>query len=115
MHQNTKNKYQIIINIQISKKDIIIMIMGKIIIGTRGSQLALAQTNIVKNHLQKLLPNTNIQIKIIKTTGDKNMSPVPLDTVGKGWFTKEIDKALLNGRIDLAVHSLKDLPQELPI
>lgn len=87
----------------------------KIIIGTRGSQLALAQTNIIKEKLQTLLPKVSIDVKIITTTGDKNMIPVPLDSVGKGWFTKEIDKALLEGQIDLAVHSLKDLPEVLPV
>lgn len=88
--------------------------MDKLIIGTRGSQLSLAQTEIIKEKLQRFFPKTQIEIKIIKTTGDINMNPVPLDTVGKGWFTKELDKALLDGRIDLAVHSLKDLPEELP-
>src|SRR5689334_748769 len=85
-----------------------------IIIGTRGSQLSLAQTNLIKNQLQKLLPKTVIEIKIIKTTGDKNMQPVPLDTIGKGWFTKELDQALLDGKVDLTVHSLKDIPEEIP-
>lgn len=89
--------------------------MGKrIVIGTRGSQLSLVQTNLVKNMLQSLLPTTKIDIEIIHTEGDRNMSPVPLDTVGKGWFTKELDKALLAKKIDLAVHSLKDIPEELP-
>jgi len=81
----------------------------KIIIGTRGSQLSINQTNIVKNLLQPLVPDTLIEIITIKTSGDKNMSPIPLDTIGKGWFTKEIDQQLLDGKIDLAVHSLKDL------
>jgi len=88
--------------------------MDKLIIGTRGSQLSLTQTEIIKEKLQQISTKTQIEIKIIKTTGDENMNPVPLDTVGKGWFTKELDKALLDKRIDLAVHSLKDLPEELP-
>jgi hydroxymethylbilane synthase len=88
--------------------------MDKLIIGTRGSRLSLSQTEIIIKELEKLFPGREIEIKIIKTTGDKNMNPVPLDTVGKGWFTKELDKALLSGKIDLAVHSLKDLPEELP-
>jgi hydroxymethylbilane synthase len=88
--------------------------MKKIIIGARGSKLSLIQTDIIKNHLQPFLPNTQIEVKVIKTTGDKNMSPVPLDSIGKGWFTKEIDKELLDGDIDMAVHSLKDLPEVLP-
>jgi hydroxymethylbilane synthase len=87
--------------------------MKKIIIGARGSNLSLIQTEIVRKKLQKILPDTNIEIKIITTKGDKNMNPVPLDSVGKGWFTKEIDQALLDGSIDLAVHSLKDLPETL--
>lgn len=82
-------------------------------IGTRGSQLALWQTEYVKHQLSNHFPNIEIQIKIIKTTGDtiQNRSLVGL---GKGVFTKEIETALLNGEIDLAVHSLKDLPTELP-
>src|SRR5205823_6396609 len=60
-----------------------------------------------------LFPKKEIETQIIKTTGDKNMNPVPLDSIGKGWFTKELDKALLEGSIDLAVHSLKDLPEDL--
>ncbi len=85
-----------------------------ITIGTRGSALALKQTEIVKDSLLELEPNLDVQVKIIKTEGDKNLSPIPLDVVGKGWFTKDIEKALLEGQIDLAVHSLKDLPEELP-
>src|SRR4051812_12147292 len=81
----------------------------KIIIGTRGSQLSITQTTLVKNLLQPLVGTTVIEIVIIKTYGDKNMNPIPLDAIGKGWFTKEIDKQLLEGKIDIAVHSLKDL------
>lgn len=85
------------------------MSQKKIIIGTRGSQLSLVQTNIVKDLLQLHVPNTEIEITTITTKGDKNMKPIPLDTIGKGWFTKEIDKQMLDGTIDMAVHSLKDL------
>lgn len=92
----------------------VVLTMKKIIIGTRGSKLALIQTDIVKNQLEALLPDIHIEVATITTKGDKNMSPVPLDSVGKGWFTKEIDKALLEGTIDIAVHSLKDLPEVLP-
>jgi hydroxymethylbilane synthase len=81
----------------------------KIIIGTRGSQLSLTQTTLVKNLLKPLVPEIEIEIKTITTSGDKNMSPIPLDTIGKGWFTKEIDKQLLDGVVDMGVHSLKDL------
>src|SRR6266404_1083297 len=85
-----------------------------IIIGTRRSQLSLVQTGLIKKKLQILFPQKHIETKIIKTTGDKNMKPIPLDTIGKGWFTKELDKALIDETIDIAVHSLKDLPEELP-
>lgn len=82
-------------------------------IGTRGSQLALWQASFVKQQLAHHSPNLEVNLKIIKTTGDtiQNRSLVGL---GKGVFTKEIEIALLNGDIDLAVHSLKDLPTELP-
>jgi len=86
----------------------------KIIIGTRGSQLSIAQTNIIKDTLAEIYPQYEIELQLITTKGDVNMAPIPLDTVGKGWFTKEIDKALLQGKVDLAVHSLKDLPEVLP-
>ncbi len=85
------------------------MSIKRIVIGTRGSQLSLVQTNIVKDLLQAELPHTTIEIITITTSGDKNLSPIPLDTIGKGWFTKEIDRQHLEGKIDLAVHSLKDL------
>lgn len=87
--------------------------MKKITIGARGSRLSLIQTEIVKGKLLSIFPGIEISVKIIKTYGDKNLKPIPLDSVGKGWFTKEIDQELLNGEIDLAVHSLKDLPEEL--
>lgn len=85
-----------------------------IILGTRGSNLALIQTGIVKVLLLQLYPHITINVTIINTTGDKNMNPVPLDSVGKDWFTKELDKALLDGTIDAAVHSLKDISEMLP-
>src|SRR5438876_12010223 len=80
-------------------------------IGSRGSQLALWQAN----HIAALLRarGCQVEIEIIKTTGDKILD-VPLAQVGtKGMFTKEIEEALAGGRIDLAVHSLKDLPTAL--
>lgn len=82
--------------------------------GTRGSQLSLVQTDIIKNLLLRQNSSLQLAVKIIKTKGDKNMSPIPLDSIGKGWFTKELDSELLQGTIDLAVHSLKDLPETLP-
>src|SRR5579862_6651267 len=83
-----------------------------LIIASRGSQLALWQARWVQKQLTDLGHPTRIEI--IKTTGDK-ITDVPLAQVGtKGLFTKEIEEALLEGRADLAVHSLKDLPTELP-
>ena len=87
---------------------------NKIVLGSRGSQLALWQTNHVKTTLEKHFPEINLEIKIIKTTGDK-MLDVALAKIGdKGLFTKQIETALLNGEIDLAVHSLKDLQTVQP-
>lgn len=81
-------------------------------IGSRGSQLALWQARYIQTRLREL--GVESEIEIIRTTGDK-ITDVPLAKVGgKGLFTKEIEEALLDGRVDLAVHSLKDLPTELP-
>jgi hydroxymethylbilane synthase len=83
-----------------------------LVIASRGSQLALWQARWVQGRLAAL--GHESRIEIIKTTGDK-ITDVPLAKVGtKGLFTKEIEEALLDGRADLAVHSLKDLPTELP-
>lgn len=82
-------------------------------IGTRGSKLALWQSNYIKGRLEELtgLP---VSLKVIKTTGDKILD-VPLAKVGgKGLFTKEIEVELIDGTVDLAVHSMKDVPTELP-
>ncbi|CUS97644.1 hydroxymethylbilane synthase [Candidatus Chrysopegis kryptomonas] len=88
--------------------------MRKIIIGTRGSKLALWQTEFVKKKLSENFPDLEFEIKIIKTKGDKILDS-PLSKIGdKGIFTREIEIELLNGEIDLAVHSLKDLPTKLP-
>src|SRR5664279_5292410 len=83
-----------------------------LVIASRGSQLALWQARWVAAQLSAA--GHECRIEIIKTTGDK-IADVPLAKVGtKGLFTKEIEEALLDGRADLAVHSLKDLPTELP-
>src|SRR5260370_10163888 len=83
-----------------------------LVIGSWGSQLALWQARWIGERLAERGQETSLEI--IKTTGDK-ITDVPLAKVGtKGLFTKEIEEALLDGRIDLAVHSLKDLPTELP-
>jgi len=89
--------------------------MKKIIcIGTRGSQLALWQANFIKSEIESLFPDLNVELKIIKTTGDR-ITDRPLAMVGgKGLFVKEIENALLSNDIDLAVHSMKDMPGELP-
>jgi hydroxymethylbilane synthase len=86
----------------------------KIKIGTRGSKLALWQAGWVQSALYKKDPLLSVEIKIIKTKGDRILD-VPLAMVGgKGLFVKEIEEALLDGRIDLAVHSMKDMPAEIP-
>ncbi|RLD69534.1 MAG: hydroxymethylbilane synthase [Bacteroidetes bacterium] len=89
--------------------------MNKIInIGTRGSKLALYQAKRLKSELLEQFPDTQIEIVIIKTKGDKILD-VALSKIGdKGLFTKEIENALLDGTVDMAVHSLKDLPTVLP-
>jgi hydroxymethylbilane synthase len=84
------------------------------IIGSRGSKLALWQSEWVRSRLIELRPATEIRIEVIKTSGDVLLD-VPLATIGgKGVFTKELEEALLAEKIDLAVHSLKDLPTTLP-
>lgn len=86
--------------------------MQQLIIGTRGSVLALWQANYIKECLQTQYPQINVEIKIVKTKGDKILD-VPLAKIGgKGLFTKELEELLLQGEIDLAVHSLKDVPVE---
>ncbi|HEY2380454.1 MAG TPA: hydroxymethylbilane synthase [Terriglobia bacterium] len=83
-------------------------------LGTRGSPLALWQANWTKSALEQRWPGLSVELLAIKTTGDKILD-VPLAKIGgKGLFTKELDEALLDGRIDLAVHSLKDIPFQLP-
>ena len=85
-----------------------------LVIATRGSRLALWQANAVKDSLLKLHPFLEVSLEIVKTTGDI-MQDVPLAQIGgKGLFVKEIEEALLCGRADLAVHSVKDVPMTLP-
>ena len=90
--------------------------LEKLIIGTRGSPLALAQANEVKNKL--VLSNDidpeKIKIEIIKTSGDKFLNTSLSKIGGKGLFTKEIQQAIIEERIDIAVHSMKDVETELP-
>ena len=84
-----------------------------LVIGSRGSKLALWQAEQARERLLQLNPQLEIRIDIIKTTGDVKSDPLSV-IGGKGVFTKELEDALLDQRIDLAVHSLKDLPTILP-
>ncbi len=88
-----------------------------IILATRGSALALAQANVVAAQCRAAFPRLRFELKIIKTTGDKLQTASLAQegkTLPKGLFTKELEVALLKHRADIAVHSLKDLPTELP-
>lgn len=84
-----------------------------LVIGSRGSKLALWQAEQARQNLQALEPKIAVTIEIIKTTGDVKSDPLSV-IGGKGVFTKELEDALLDKRIDIAVHSLKDLPTILP-
>jgi hydroxymethylbilane synthase len=87
---------------------------NKIFIGTRGSKLALWQAEFIKSELNGLYPSLEIELIKIKTTGDKILD-VPLAMVGgKGLFVKEIEEALLRREVDIAVHSMKDVPTDFP-
>ncbi len=86
----------------------------KVKIGTRGSSLALWQTRLIEMQLRRLYPDLIIEIEIIKTKGDKILDQALSKIEGKGLFTKEIEDKLLDSSIDMAVHSLKDMPTELP-
>lgn len=88
----------------------------RIVIGTRGSKLALWQTNWVKAELERHIPGIIVEIQIISTKGDRvlDVSLPKLGEQGKGLFTKELEEAILSRKVDIAVHSLKDLPTELP-
>jgi hydroxymethylbilane synthase len=83
-------------------------------IGTRGSALALWQANHISDLLSQALPELHTEIVVIKTTGDRNLESPLSEIGGKGVFVKEIEDALLGDRIDIAVHSMKDLPAFLP-
>ena len=90
----------------------------KLRIGTRGSPLALAQTQSVINTIKTTLPKkaeaNSLQTVVIKTSGDRLTNNLLSDVGGKGLFTKELDEALTNNEIDLAIHSMKDIPTYLP-
>ncbi|RUM93190.1 MAG: hydroxymethylbilane synthase [Thermodesulfatator sp.] len=86
----------------------------KLVLATRKSKLALAQSNWVKSCIQEVRPGVSVSLLEVTTKGDKILD-VPLAKVGgKGLFVKEIEEAMLQGRADLAVHSLKDVPTEIP-
>jgi hydroxymethylbilane synthase len=87
------------------------------VLGTRGSALALAQAELVKQALHNVQPDLSVETRIITTSGDRNQQVIGAKISGaglKGMFTREIEAALLSGEIDAAVHSLKDLPGQLP-
>jgi len=86
----------------------------KLRIGTRGSKLALWQADFIKSELLRHFPDIDTSITVIKTKGDKLLDSPLSEIGGKGVFVKEIEESLLNNSIDIAVHSLKDLPSVLP-
>lgn len=86
----------------------------KIVIGSRESRLAVIQSEQVKAWMEGRFPETEVQILTMKTTGDKILNEALGKVGGKGLFVKELDYALADGRSDISVHSLKDVPMELP-
>ncbi len=87
---------------------------GNIKIGTRGSKLALWQAEWVKARIEERFPSCCAELVVIKTRGDKILDAPLAKIGGKGLFVKEIEEALMDGRIDLAVHSMKDMPADIP-
>jgi len=87
--------------------------VNRLTIATRGSELALWQANHVRDRLRAIAPDLDVQLSIIKTTGDAILDRPLADIGGKALFVKEIEQALLDGAADLAVHSMKDVPAEL--
>jgi hydroxymethylbilane synthase len=88
--------------------------VDRLIVGTRGSELALWQSKHIKSRLSSLFPTLHVELRVIKTLGDRVLDS-PLSRIGdKGLFTKEIERALADKTIDLAVHSMKDVPTQLP-
>ncbi len=88
--------------------------MKKLIIATRGSKLALWQSNHIKELLEKFHKGLSVELKIMKTKGDKILDTPLAKIGGKGLFTKELEEAMLKGKAHIAVHSLKDVPTEFP-
>jgi hydroxymethylbilane synthase len=85
-----------------------------VVLGSRGSELALAQSRIVAKKLRAAHGRLDIEIKVIKTTGDKRLDLSLSDSLARGLFTKELEEALLAKKVHAAVHSLKDLPTDQP-
>ena len=83
-----------------------------IVIGSRGSRLAVIQSEMVRDFIREKKPGCQVEILTMKTTGDKILDRTLEKIGGKGLFVKELDKALLDGCSDLSVHSLKDMPME---
>ncbi len=92
----------------------VLMMKSRIRIGSRDSRLAVVQAEIIRDRIQTAHPECELEIIPMKTTGDKILGKSLEAIGGKGLFVKELDLALQDGRIDLAVHSLKDVPMELP-
>jgi hydroxymethylbilane synthase len=90
-----------------------IALQRRIVIGTRGSALAQWQTQHIVREIMRLAPDLQVEVRVIKTSGDKDQTRALADLGGLGVFTKEIENALLAHEIDLAVHSLKDLPTDI--
>ena len=87
--------------------------MRKVVIGSRESKLAVVQSEMVREYVQKNNKDVQVEIFTMKTTGDKILDRT-LDKIGgKGLFVKELDKALIEGKTELSVHSLKDMPMEV--
>ncbi len=87
--------------------------VNKVVVGTRGSKLAIIQSKLVIKEIKEIAPDLKIEIKTIKTKGDKILDKPLSEIGGKNIFIGEIEQALLNGDIDIAIHSLKDMPAEL--
>ncbi|WP_329905101.1 hydroxymethylbilane synthase [Porphyromonas pogonae] len=85
---------------------------SKIVLGTRGSKLAMRQTELVREALMQVYPTLDVEIKVISTKGDRDLNMSLRGQLTKGLFTEEIEAELLSGDIDAAIHSLKDLPVE---
>lgn len=87
---------------------------GKVILGTRGSKLALSQAHIAASRLKKSDPSLTVEIKVISTAGDRNQQQNLSEIGGKGIFIKDLEQALINKDIDIAVHSFKDITSKTP-